>query len=99
MNRACPCGSGYSLQVLALLRAFRFYPSRGSIIQLGPLQMLRKFLLMRKRHKVKGKGHKVKGKGHKVKNKGHKVKLAQPKNEGGGKGHKVKGKGHKVKGY
>ncbi len=74
MNRACPCGSGYSLQVLALLRAFRFYPSRGSIIQLGPLQMLRKFLLMRKRHKVKGKGHKVKGKGHKVKNKGHKVK-------------------------
>ncbi len=42
MNRACPCGPGYSLQVLALLRAFRFYPSRGSIIQLGPLQMLRK---------------------------------------------------------
>ena len=70
MNRACPCGPGYSLQVLALLRAFRFYPSRGSIIQLGPLQMLRKFLLMRKRHKVKGKGHKVKGKGHKVKGKG-----------------------------
>jgi hypothetical protein len=25
---ACPCGSGYLLQVLAALRAFRSYPSR-----------------------------------------------------------------------
>jgi len=25
---ACPCGSGYPLQVLAALRAFRYYPSR-----------------------------------------------------------------------
>ncbi len=25
---ACPCGSGYPLQVLAALRAFRCYPSR-----------------------------------------------------------------------
>jgi hypothetical protein len=27
---ACPYGSGYPLQVLASLRAFRFYPSRNS---------------------------------------------------------------------
>ncbi|MGI4022816.1 MAG: hypothetical protein ACRYFA_15030 [Janthinobacterium lividum] len=33
---ACPCGSGYPLQVLAALRAFRYYPSRSkaSIYQL-----------------------------------------------------------------